>query len=258
MRPSMLGLSLATAWAAMAQIHALLMHGLAQSIAQGAQSFPAVHDTVYMKQVAVDHGFLDQVSTVASAVITVALMVLTVVAVPVAWNFRKTYKKVNHLLDRIYGDVTPIMRHASSITDNINFITTSLRTDVQRVNATIHSANERVQHAVALTEDRLNEFNALLAVIQEEAEQVFLTTASTVRGVRTGAAAFRERGGMDLASDELDPAEVAEAIERQLDGQLELDSEEQPDGDDGYPESTAQTVSATPRVRPRARHERRL
>ena len=75
---------------------------------------------------------------------TVALMVLTVVAVPAAWNFRKRYKKL-YLLDRIYGDVTPIMRHASSITDNMNFITTSMRTDMQKVNATIDSANERVQ-----------------------------------------------------------------------------------------------------------------
>ena len=32
---------------------------------------------------------------------------------------------------------TPIMRHASSITDNVNYITTSLRTDVREVNATI-------------------------------------------------------------------------------------------------------------------------
>src|SRR5207245_2686327 len=121
--------------------------------------------------------------------------------VPAAWRFRRTYKKVDELLDRVYGDIVPIMRHASTIADNVNYITTSIRTDVQKVNATIASATDRVHHAVTLTEERLNEFNALMEVVQQEAERVFVSTASTVRGVRTGAAAFREPSGMDLASD---------------------------------------------------------
>jgi uncharacterized protein YoxC len=250
----MLGLPLATAWLAMAHFDALSIHGFAQAV---AQALPAARDTLLVKPVAVEHGILDDVTAIASTIITLALMVLTVVAVPVAWHFRKTYKKVNHLLDRIYGDITPIMRHTSSITDNINFVTTSIRTDVQRVNATIHTANERVQQAVSITEQRLNEFNALLAVVQEEAEHLFLSTASTMRGVRTGAAAFREHGGTEFASDELDPADLAEAMEQELDGQLELEREEERDGDDGNPESAPQATPAVPRVRRRARHERR-
>ena len=44
---------------------------------------------------------------------TLAILVLTVALVPAAWNFRKSYKKISDLLDRVYGDVNPIMRHAS-------------------------------------------------------------------------------------------------------------------------------------------------
>jgi hypothetical protein len=76
---------------------------------------------------------------------------------------------------------------------------------------------------------------------------VFINAASAVRGVKTGAAAFRGRGGMDFASDELDPADLAESIERQL------ESEEIADGYDRNPESSAEALSAAPRVRPRAR-----
>jgi len=72
---------------------------------------------------------------------------------------------------------------------------------VQQVNATIASANRRLNQAVALTENRMNEFNALLHVVQQEAEQAFVSTAAAVVGVRTGAATF---GGLnDALTDEM-------------------------------------------------------
>ena len=39
-----------------------------------------------------------------------------------------------------------------------------------------------------LTEQQLSDFNALLTVVREEAEHLFVSTASTVRGVQQGAA----------------------------------------------------------------------
>ena len=211
-------------------------------------------DTVLMRQVGQDPGWFEKATAVASGLMTVAILVLTVALVPAAWNFRKSYKKVNDLLDRIYGDITPIMRHASSISDNVDFITTSIRTDVQKVNATINTANERVQRALSQAEHRLNEFNALLAVVQDEAEGVFVSTASTVRGVRSGAAAFRGRGGTDLASEELDTAELVDEAELLMD---DTEIEEERDGHDGNPEPAAEALPAAPRLRPRARSRRR-
>ena len=207
----------------------------------------AVRDTVIMKQVASDRGLFDRIAEVASVLIALALLTLTVVAIPVAFHSRRTYRKVSHLLDRIYGDVTPIVRHAHQITDNVNFITTSIRTDVAKVNEAITSANERVQQAASLTERRMNEFNALLAVVQQEAEQLFLSTASTVRGVREGAAAYRNRQEIGIEAGELDAAIPADDIEIQEEG----------DGDDTRSESAAQAFPAAPRVRPRQRSARR-
>jgi hypothetical protein len=45
----------------------------------------------------------------------------------------------------------------------------------------------------------MNEFNALLQVVQQEAEQAFVSTASAVRGVRTGAATL---GGYNATYEE--------------------------------------------------------
>src|SRR4026208_543840 len=117
-----------------------------------AAQFP---DTVLMRQVGQEQSWFDKVTAIASGLMTVALLVLAVALVPAAWNFRKSYAKVSDLHDRVYGDINPLMGHAGSNGDNVNYITTSVRTDVQQVNATIAAANLRLQQAVALTEQRL-------------------------------------------------------------------------------------------------------
>jgi len=205
-------------------------------------------------QAASQRGVLDTIAALASVATTVSLMVLALFAVHVLWNYRKTYTKVNSLIDRLHGDLTPLIRHATSIADNVDFVTTSIRTDIQKVNDTIDTANDRVQRALLMAERRLNEFNALLAVVQAEAEGVFLSTASTVRGVRRGAASFGAPSGTDLASDELDAAESADDLELEDD---DLEIQEEDDGDDRNPESAAQALPAAPRVRPRPRNRRR-
>ncbi len=191
-------------------------------------------DTVVMRSAAPTRGWFETTTAVASGLMTIAMLVLAVALVPAAWNFRKSYAKVSALLDKVYGDVNPLMRHASSIADNVNYITTSVRADVQQVNATIAAANQRLQQAVSLTEQRLNEFNALLEVVQHEAETMFVATASTVRGVRTGAAALHHEDDEEAAPRRTLPA-----------------SEELDDGDD---DSDALEAGPTrPRVRPRGR-----
>jgi uncharacterized protein YoxC len=150
------------------------------------QAVATLPDTIITKQVEVDPGLFSKITTYASGIASIALMVLAIALVPAAWNFRKSYAKISNLLDRIYGDVNPIMRHASTIADNVNYITTSVRVDVQKVSQTVAAANQRLMSSVELVEDRIKDLNALLAVVQEEAESAFISTASTVRGVRTG------------------------------------------------------------------------
>src|SRR5690242_19538205 len=152
-----------------------------------AQRSAALPDTIFTKQIAATPSVFDQVTGIVSGLLTIAVCVFVIAAVPAAWNFRKSYKRINKLLDRIYGDINPIMRNASSIADNVNYISTSIRADVQQINATIAAANARLQDAVSVTERRLGDFNALLQVVQEEAEQLFVSTASAIRGAKTSA-----------------------------------------------------------------------
>ena len=200
-----------------AQISAWLLQGVA-----------TLPDTIVTKQVVVS-GWFGKVASVASGLVSIVLLVLLVVLVLVAL---KTQAKVGQLMDRLAADITPIARHASNITDNVDYITTSIRTDVQQVSQTIQNANDRLNEALALSERRLRELSALLQVVQEEAENTFVSTAATVRAVRAGALAFQQEG-MEPAPD-----------------QEFLDEEEE--GDDGYDSAPEAQRREGPRIRPRS------
>ena len=167
------------------------------------QAVPVVRDTIYTKQIATEPGWFEKVTSIASAVMTITIIVLSGALIPAAWNFRKSYKKVSDMLDKIYGDVNPLMRHASAIADNVDYVSTAIRVDIQQVSQTVAAVNQRLQQAVAAAEDRINQLNALLEVVQEEAESAFVTTASTIRGMKTGInQAFDEEDWTDGDYDE--------------------------------------------------------
>lgn len=203
------------------------------------QQAAALPDTVIMKTVAAERGWFETVTGIASGVLSLTLLGLVIVMAPAAWSFWRTFKRAGAMLDRVEAVVAPLSRHAGSIADNVDYITTSIRHDVQQVNATIASANRRLQEATEVTEKRLNEFNALLDVVQQEAEQAFVSTAAVVRGVRTGAAAFTGLAG-DGTDDESNG------------GNYDGDDDE---SEDEPVERRPRKAPARPRVRPR--HKRR-
>jgi uncharacterized protein YoxC len=176
------------------------MSGGAELLLQAVQTLP---DTIYTKQILEEPGLWQKIITVTSGIMTISIIVLTVALVPAAWNFRKSYKKTSEMLDKVYGDINPLMRHASAIADNVDYISTAIRVDVQQVSQTVAAVNQRLQQAAASAEDRINQLNALLDVVQEEAESAFVTTASTIRGVQTGInQAFDEEDWSDGDYDE--------------------------------------------------------
>jgi uncharacterized protein YoxC len=211
--------------------------GFARLAAEFVLQVGTLPDTIITKQVAVEQGAFAKVSGVAQGLMSIAILVLTVVLVPAAWNFRKSYKRVNELIDRFYGDIGPLVRNANAIADNVNYITTAIRVDVQQFNQTVALANERLTTAVKSAEQRLRELDGLMRLVQREAEDAFVTTASTLRGVRAGATTLRDQvEGGAIADD--DGFEDDDALEER----------EENHGNDGETESE---WDERPRVRPR-------
>jgi len=206
-----------------------------------------LHDTVYMKPVGTERGVFEHIADVAAALNTLALLALTIVIGTIAWKMRTAYDRSMRLLETLRGDLAPLIRQGHTIADDVKIVTSSIRADIRKVNATIAETNARLQDALAATEQRMRDFNALLDVVQDEAEHMFVSTAATVRGMRRGAAAFRAHDGTEFASDEPETAAAADA----------LDIQEEGHGHHGSPEPAAETLTAAPRVRPRAGQRRR-
>ncbi|MGH7618147.1 MAG: hypothetical protein ACREPM_13035 [Gemmatimonadaceae bacterium] len=186
-------------------------------------------------------------SAIASVVTALAVLAIALVVAVVSREVHTTSRELRASAERLRADVTPLLGKVDDISNDVRAVTQSIRDDVDRVHETVASVTGRVQQALVVSEERLGEFNALLQVVQEEAERLFVSTASAVRGVGLGAQAFRERGGTDLASDELDAAAEADATTNQ----------EVEDGNDSSPESAAPALTPGPRVRPRPGHRRR-
>ncbi|HEU4993567.1 MAG TPA: hypothetical protein VFT29_02070 [Gemmatimonadaceae bacterium] len=205
-----------------------------------SQQAARVQDTVVMKTVAVPRNWFESVTDIASGILVLILLALVIGMIPVLFLLRRSLRRARELLDKLHAEVTPLIQHATGAANNVERITASLREDVDRVSETIASANRRLNGAMKAVETRLGEFGALVDVVQEEAEQAFVSTASAVRGVRTGAAALGESdtdssSGGDEDGDDDEPFDGARESTQGRAGER----------------TRRRGASARPRVRPR-------
>jgi uncharacterized protein YoxC len=126
------------------------------------------------------------------AVIIVALTVVALLFVVVfaILQFRNLVVKTRNILDRMEPQIHPVLERARGTSENVEFITRALRKDVERLTGSVEALTARLHQASDRMEERIEEFNALMEVVQLEAEGIFVQTASTVRGVRAGAEAL--------------------------------------------------------------------
>ena len=192
-------------------------------------------DTIFVQTAPVTQSWFAKVTSVASGIMTLALLAMAIALVPAAWNFRKTYKRTSKLLERIEADVMPLTKHAHAIADNLDYITTAIRADVGMIQDTLKAGREGLERGLVKTEEKINEFNALLDVVQGEAEGIFVSTAATVRGVKTGASHLVRGDGTEIASVEVDGDDLEIVVD-----DLETDEygyDDSPESDD-HPDTT--------------------
>ncbi len=138
--------------------------------------------------------WVDLMTSISSIVIALVLIVIAVSLVPAAWNSRKVYRRINKMIEDVNDRSNPLFEHARRLADNLDYVSTAVRADVERLHSTVAEAQARLLRATDLAERRVNQFNALLEVVQDEAEDLFIDTASTIRGVKAGVRAIRDEG----------------------------------------------------------------
>ncbi len=150
-------------------------------------------------------------SDVAGIVVAVAALVMAGLA---GTLFLKLNSVLGELRRSVRQNLGPVSDRARSISDNVEFITQALRSDVEKLNASVEALTDRLHLASERMEERIEEFNALMEVVQGEAEELFLDTASTVRGVREGARAIT-RAVPGVKQDDEPPGDL-ESIDEDL------------------------------------------
>ena len=217
-----------------AQMGALLLQGVT-----------AAAETTYTKPVTAGPAWYTTLNQIIGAASVIVFLVLMVILIPAVVKFRRTASKFEEVLDHIERSIDPVTKHASNIANNIDYISTSIRADVQAIRKTLLVANEGIRDVIDSSERRLHELGAVLRVVQEEAENAFVSTASTVRGVRAGAAVFRDNGArladadedaeLDDDLEELEAVGELEALDDDYDSDLDaaIDAaEDMTDGND--------------------------
>ena len=139
---------------------------------------------VALLQVPLPRDGLSAAADIAIVAMGVAVVLLALVGTVLLVRINGAVKEMRIGVRQNLG---PVSDRARSISANVEFITQALRTDVERLNASVKSLTDGLQVASERMEERVEEFNALMEVVQSEAEDIFLDTASTVRGVRAGA-----------------------------------------------------------------------
>jgi uncharacterized protein YoxC len=165
-------------------------------------------DTVLVQQV--EPSLFHRIAAVAGGLVNILLLFIVIALIPLLVVVMKLVRRLTRLMEHVQGEVRPIAQHAAAIADNVNYISTAVRADVQRVSDTVTAANRRVNEVIDTAEDRVRELQAVIDVVQEEAQETMISAAAAMRGMRAGAAAFRDQ----LTDDafELDAADAAEEM----------------------------------------------
>lgn len=153
----------------------------------------------------------DALGTTALVTSTVVLAMFLAVLVVFVFELRKVHVTLKRFSGHFQKRLDPILERGLKVTANMESISSAVRVDVQRVSKSVRSLSDRLQNASDQMEERAQEFNALMEVVQEEAEDVFIGSAAAARGVREGTRVFRGPGQVRPAPLDDDAEALANA-----------------------------------------------
>ena len=135
---------------------------------------------------------------IAQIVLAIALLAVGLGVLFAAMRVKALVKTVEAQGQKLRVDLAPAIRNVTTVSENAVAVSKSVRGDVDRLSGSVTAATEKLQEAAKVAERRVGEFNALLGVVQEEAEELFIGGASALRGARAGTETFRRFRDGDL------------------------------------------------------------
>ncbi len=119
----------------------------------------------------------------AISVAILALMSLVLVAATAIW-----LRRLGRVLDR---NGEPLLQAARSVAEDAGKIVSQLRGEVEQVVATSRELRERVGDAAGSLNERAQDLEAVLDILQDEVEETALDVAAALRATRRGTSVMR-------------------------------------------------------------------
>ena len=156
--------------------------------------------------------YLAAVEAISTVVLALAVLGVLVGVIALLRQLRTLTRSVGSVAKRLEKDSAPVMERARSVAANVDFIAAAVRSDVEKLNESVVRLNNRLKEASENMEERIQDFTALVEVIQNEAEELALDTAAAVRGMRAGTKALA-KGRTETSPPEMLPSEDLEGSE---------------------------------------------
>jgi len=115
-----------------------------------------------------------------------AILVGLVYTINLIRKVREPLREISNAAGELNARLQPILSNIERASEQARQIAARIQTDANEVGQTVRHASASTRNVVELVEDRVAEIAALLEVVQDEAEETFLSTASLLRGLRRG------------------------------------------------------------------------
>ncbi|MGH7540746.1 MAG: hypothetical protein ACRELC_07095 [Gemmatimonadota bacterium] len=116
--------------------------------------------------------------------VALAIFVGLVYAIRLVRQLREPLRQIAGTARDVQDRLKPVLRNVERASEDASYLVTSVRSDAGELGDALRHASESTHRMLNLAEERVTEVAALLAVVQEEAEETFLSTAGLLRGLR--------------------------------------------------------------------------
>lgn len=129
-------------------------------------------------------GVLTVIALILWIVLSLVVLGGLIYALPTLRHLSDLLQRMDRVFARTERDLEPVLEHLRRSADDMDYVTSAIRSDVEAVGDTVDQAARSTQRMLRMAEERAVEINGFLEVVQEEAEETFLSTASLLRALR--------------------------------------------------------------------------
>jgi uncharacterized protein YoxC len=128
----------------------------------------------------------EAVTAISVAVIAVFAVIAAIAGTMLMLEIRRAVPDLRKLVDHLDRDTRPLLDSAKTLVDDAGKAVNAVKSEVDQFAKTSRGLRTRVERAVDAAEDRLQDLDALLDVVQEEVEDAALDIAAALRTTRRG------------------------------------------------------------------------